>query len=394
MNKPKILSNTRLSQFNKPFDGLNILSLREKFTNLISTNLSPVEARRTLFGCSMVYGSNYITTKLLQNVMSPVMVNFVRFLIASLFFLPDLFRSSRKSLKSIFIGMELGFWCGMGFMTQAIALKVSSASKTSFFCGLTVIMPPLFDFVESTFKTIISSLNSSNLNNNMVINSTSNISEKSIGSGESNPMYFPKTISHMIKSPIISPMLAICGAIVLEWGGMEAPNLSDLYLLVTPLCFAMNFWKSARYSALHPEDTKVITGSMLLSVSFLSCLMAVQQKQFFPFKVNSWIDLLRTIVFHDWRILALFLLNGIVATAWTTFSEQRAMKVLSANETTLIYSMEPIFATLFAWMFLNEHVGINTCLGAVFIISACMWDTISDLYLRSRSSKVHMLSAN
>ena len=48
------------------------------------------------------------------------------------------------------------------------------------------------------------------------------------------------------------------------------------------------------------------------------------------------------------------------------------MRFVSAAEATLIYTMEPLFATAFAFYFLDEEVGSNTAIGAALIISACL----------------------
>ena len=52
------------------------------------------------------------------------------------------------------------------------------------------------------------------------------------------------------------------------------------------------------------------------------------------------------------------------------------MKKLSAAESTVIYSTEPLWGTAFAAIALGEHVGWNTGIGALLILSACVWSSL------------------
>lgn len=79
-----------------------------------------------------------------------------------------------------------------------------------------------------------------------------------------------------------------------------------------------------------------------------------------------------------WKVIAGLVYSGVFTTAFTSFAEQQVIRVLTAAETTLIYSLEPLFATAFAAIILKEHVTVGTLLGATFIILACLWDTIID----------------
>jgi threonine/homoserine efflux transporter RhtA len=65
--------------------------------------------------------------------------------------------------------------------------------------------------------------------------------------------------------------------------------------------------------------------------------------------------------------------TGVVTTALTTFGENIAMKRLDAAESTVIFSTEPLWGTLFSSLALGEMVGWNTAFGAAFIIAACSW---------------------
>lgn len=68
--------------------------------------------------------------------------------------------------------------------------------------------------------------------------------------------------------------------------------------------------------------------------------------------------------------------TGLVTTALTVFAETFAMRNVSAAESTVILSTEPIWGTAFAAILLGETIGWNTGLGAVLIVAACTWTSV------------------
>jgi drug/metabolite transporter (DMT)-like permease len=73
--------------------------------------------------------------------------------------------------------------------------------------------------------------------------------------------------------------------------------------------------------------------------------------------------------------------TGVVTTAFTIWMETLALKTLSAAETTLIFSTEPLFGTAFAAIVANECFGKEAAIGAAFIIGGCLVSGI-DLNMR------------
>jgi drug/metabolite transporter (DMT)-like permease len=80
--------------------------------------------------------------------------------------------------------------------------------------------------------------------------------------------------------------------------------------------------------------------------------------------------------FQDWHVAAAILWTGVVTTALTSYGENIAMKKLSAAESTVIYSTEPLWGALFATYALGESLGWNTFLGAALILTACVWSSV------------------
>lgn len=84
-------------------------------------------------------------------------------------------------------------------------------------------------------------------------------------------------------------------------------------------------------------------------------------------------------------------------TAWSSYVEQSSLKVLTAAEATVIYSLEPLFAAVFSSIFLHEYFGYNSFFGALCIVLACLWNvvivpTISNYFPGLFSPKTHINS--
>lgn len=175
----------------------------------------------------------------------------------------------------------------------------------------------------------------------------------------------------------IGPFAAALGVAFLEFGGLERISYVDLLLLSTPIAFAMCFHKSELLAKAYPGDTRYTTGVQLATVSLLS-LFWTAAVHAFPFQSNNaatWRQL------SQWRLLGGLVYTGIITTAWTSYIEQRAIKVLSAADTTLMYSLEPLFATAISAILIGEHIGVNTVVGALCIVFACVWSAVGPVPL-------------
>ena len=87
-------------------------------------------------------GSNIVLVKMAQTNISPDAFGLFRFLAASLTFLPFSKYALRDS-RILKMGIELGFWCAVGYYFQAVGLDITDASSASFISSFTVISVPL-----------------------------------------------------------------------------------------------------------------------------------------------------------------------------------------------------------------------------------------------------------
>merc|ERR1711935_276515 len=68
--------------------------------------------------------------------------------------------------------------------------------------------------------------------------------------------------------------------------------------------------------------------------------------------------------------------TGLITTALTIYMENLALESLSAAETTLIFSTEPLWGTAFAVAVMGEQIGVNAAIGAGMILTACLYSNL------------------
>jgi drug/metabolite transporter (DMT)-like permease len=72
----------------------------------------------------------------------------------------------------------------------------------------------------------------------------------------------------------------------------------------------------------------------------------------------------------DFSILAGLVYLGVVATAAMLFLQAMAQRHVTANKAALVYAMEPVFAALFAWMWIAESLTLVAAVGAALVVAA------------------------
>lgn len=197
--------------------------------------LSRSSARWMLVLCAFMYGTTYPLTKLLQESMHPSMVTALRFNIAAVFFVPQL-KHVWNHTQLLLCSMELGLWCSIGFISQAMVLSETSASKAAFFGGLSVVMPPLFELIMSLMEKGKSCW----LDHSIPTTTTrqlhpqpwyaaANVNLKASATATSSAA--ASILARVVKSPLITPALALCGAAWLACGGINRSILSYPHIL-------------------------------------------------------------------------------------------------------------------------------------------------------------------
>lgn len=76
---------------------------------------------------------------------------------------------------------------------------------------------------------------------------------------------------------------------------------------------------------------------------------------------------------HDWGLL---LLLGVVFTGILQWLMTSSLRHLSVQTSSVLLSLEPIYAILLAWGLLHERPGLRTILGGTVICAAVLWTSL------------------
>jgi drug/metabolite transporter (DMT)-like permease len=302
-------------------------------------------ARLLLIAAAALYGTNFSLVKLLGQSDLPVgLSSALRFGLAALATSPWLFAKNKNSndvqaasqadsnglspqVMATLAGLEVGMWNSVGYVAQAVGLETTLASKSAFLCSLAVVTVPLLDFIWG---------------------------------------------KRLLPREMVGALLAIGGVAVLELGGLDDWTLTagDWASLVQPVAFGIGFWRMEKAMHKYPNEANRSTAGQLMAVflgSLLYCL-ATEWNSLDWHQIQQWIA--------DPTILFFLFWTGCITTALTVYMETLALKTLSAAETTLIFSSEPLWGAAFASLIMGETLGWDTAVGAVFIVSGCLFSNL------------------
>ena len=168
--------------------------------------------------------------------------------------------------------------------------------------------------------------------------------------------------------------MAVLGVGFLELGGgggVSAIGSGDILSLVQPLAFGIGFWRMEAGMRRFPEEATRITAAQISAVFAASSMYT-----FFvsgePLPVMSQVTGWLT----DPMIFGALIWTGCITTALTVYMETLALKTLSAAETTMIFSTEPLWGAAFASLVVGEHLGLGAGMGAALILSGCLFSNM------------------
>ena len=290
------------------------------------------KARFLILGAAALYGTNYSFVKLLGDTL-PVGISLtLRFGLASLCTMPWLISkrilSDDNTRKATWLGFEVGIWTSIGYVLQAIGLQTTPASITAFVASLAVVIVPLLD--------------------------------RLVG-------------KKLLPKQWIGAVLAVVGVAFLQLGDISSSSFTtgDIVTLIQPLAFGLGFWRMENAMQLYPKEASRMTSAQLFANFLASLIYGLCTIDLTTLESYPWVEW-----FTTFNVLFCLFWTGAITTALTVFMETLAMKTLSATETTLIYTTEPLWGAAFAAILLGEHLGYNVYIGAAFILIACIYSNL------------------
>ncbi len=275
-------------------------------------------AELALFATTFIWGSTFVVVKAGSGDISPSLFIAARFGIGALVFALFLFPQLRTIKRSTVIkSVILGAMLGTGILLQNNGIYLTTASKSAFITGLMVIFTPLAQLIL-----------------------------------ERRP---PKA------GNIIGIVIVTYGLYLLTSPTGSELNTGDLLVLISALIFGVYIV----YLDIFSKEENVLHVSFIqVSVTTLTALLVV------PFE---------TIVFEPTaRLLGSLLYMGICATVFTTYVQTRYQKDTTPTRAVIIFTIEPVIASVLAYFVLGEMLGLTGIIGAALIVAGILVSEFSD----------------
>jgi len=263
---------------------------------------------------TLVWGATFPVLKLATAHLSGVEISALRFVIAALCMAPWVLRASRRAWTD---GAVLGALVLVSYVAQAWGLEHISSNRSAFLTSLNVLMVPLLGIVLG---------------------------------------------NRLSWTVLLAAAMACVGIGLMSWDG-GAHLLADSAPVFGALAYAGYVIFLSRKAGLHSARTlaatQIVWMALLGSVWAWAASLGTDRMHTLPERIDTQI------------LLGLAYL-GVVATAGMLFLQAMAQRHVSADKAALIYAMEPVFAALFAWIWLAESLSWMAAFGAVIVVSAVL----------------------
>lgn len=271
-----------------------------------------------VFFITFIWGAEFVLIHNAIELLEPHSFNAVRFGVASVFIalctVPwKKWKGFNKGL--LLNGCFLGLLLYLGFTFQTLGLLYTTVSNCGFITSLSVVLVPLISLV-------------------------------------------------LLKEPLrvftgVGVSVAAGGLYLLTAAGDVPFNEGDLLTLIGAVGFALHLIYTEKLARQH--EALKLTLIQLGTVSMLSFCTALAFED-----VNGLLDIQ---VMGNPTVLSAILITAILGTGLAVIVQTLAQSYLTATRVALIFTMEPVFATLTAFLVLNERLPAAAGIGALMIIN-------------------------
>lgn len=272
---------------------------------------------------TIIWGGTFALIKNAFTDISPTLFLGIRFGLATLLILPFIYgRLKLINKQTLLAGSILGFFYFSGFAAQTIGLNHTTATKSGFITGTFVIFIPILQLIIERRK----------------------------------PKWFN----------LVSVILVLIGLVMLSSGGDNILdffkqlgsdfNLGDLLTLICAILFAFQvvyvdvFTKKYDYLPMVFVQL-LITGLGGFILSFIFSVTYLE-----PIKFSLTGNLIYAVLY-----------TSIFASILATVIQLKFQKIVSPTKAGIIYSVEPIFAAVFAYFLLSEKISNFGLVGCILI---------------------------
>ncbi|MBU5677214.1 DMT family transporter [Alkaliphilus sp. MSJ-5] len=294
-----------------------------------------LKADLSLLAVTVIWGSSFVLSKNSLDHLSTYNFLAIRFLLAALIsaiiFYKNLINLDKDTIK---YGILIGAILFTSYAFQTVGLNYTSASKSGFITGFSVVIVPILS------------------------------------------AFLLKVKPH--KSAVIGVVFAIIGLGFLTLDSSLALNIGDLYTLISALMFALHIITVGKYTV--KVDSIAMAIIQIGVVGILSLFFSfATEKPILPKGLEIW--------------ATIFVLS-VLCTSGAFIIQNVMQKFTSPTHTALIYSGEPVFSAIFAYFVAGELLTRRAILGSILIligmiVSELDWKTV----LSSKDNKKKLQSS-
>ena len=301
-------------------------------------------ARLAILGCALTYGTNFAAVKQLDHSLPPSLSASLRFGLASMAAMTVLWdvrawdweSAELRSLQKVSI--EVGAANALGYVSQSVGLQDVDASLSAFVCSLAVVVVPVLDAVVDRKGTAARTWQAAAL-------AAAGVALLSINS-----------MGHSVDGPH--------GAV----HGL-------LFTLVQPLAFGYGFYRTEKALAAVPGDLDLTKASLACGAMQLLTVKAVADVWLLSDQWGAAADAFPdalALLAEPPAVFGAVVWTGLVTTFGTVLVETLALSEISAQESTVLFSTEPLWGAGFASLALGERLDEYSAAGGVMIVVACL----------------------
>ncbi|HAF06823.1 MAG: DMT family transporter [bacterium] len=269
---------------------------------------------RTLFAdlilllVTLLWGLTFITVKDGIKSSSFSLFIFLRFFIATILLFPFTIKRWKKvRKKNIYDGITLGIFVFAGFYLQTAGLKYTTPSRSAFITGLSVIIVPFLSI-----------------------------------------LFFKKRINFFT---FLALIFSVAGLLFIFNPSFSSRiNLGDILTLTCALVFAFVIIFVQIFNG--RNDTFILVFIQFLTVSFLSLIFIFFEGVYLSLNKNFYIGMFYTSVF---------------ATFFALLLQNRFQKDTNEVRAGIIYTLEPVFASIFSYLIYGERFTVGFLVGSTLI---------------------------
>jgi drug/metabolite transporter (DMT)-like permease len=279
---------------------------------------------------AFVWGATFVVVQDAIQTVPPFSFNAVRFGLAGIFLLAVYMIKKRNRMApvmpSVISGIVLGSCLFIGYTFQTVGLLYTTPSKAGFITGLSVVMVPLLAVLFLKKR--------------------------------------PRALS------VIGSIAAALGLYLLAVKGAAALSAGDLLVFICTFGFAFHIILTDRFTK--HVSVLLVTAVQVLSVSVFSFAGAIW--------TENWRNALSSHELFRPNLVFALSVTAFLATAAAFFIQTIAQRYTSPTRVAIILTMEPVFAALTSFVWLQERLSITAAAGCLLIFTGMVLSELPNLF--------------